>query len=205
MNITELPNDIIKIIITKVEDFQDFTVYKNCYMAFYKYFDFDTSVVKQKVLEVEYETEKNISKKNALFIFNGYSISNNNKNDFLDYLHYNREIIGYNWLVDRNKTEITYSIFTELYGSSYNNYLLYFTNNELSSRYENYKIEYDILETKTLPIRKDKPKINKINYILDSNFRRIIQQPNYHFDSSNHINNSVKTYISNYYYLTFEE
>lgn len=210
MKIIDLPTDIIKNIITKVEDFQDFTVYTNCYMAFYKYFDFDTSVVKQKVLEVEYETKENISHKNSLFIFNGYCIHNNNsKLEFLEYLYYNKEIIGFNWFVDRNKTEIMYTIFIDSYGTGNNRVLLYFTNNEISSKYEDYINQYDILETKTVPIRKDKPKINKKRYILDSNIRRndiTDEQYNSNLSNqSNQSNNSIKTYINNYYYLTYEE
>ena len=69
MKITDLPIEIFDNIVSNIVCDKDFNSYRNLFMALYREYKFDTSVVKQKVLEVYVKDSLNI-------IYSHYVIKN---------------------------------------------------------------------------------------------------------------------------------
>lgn len=159
MSLLDLPDEIFNIILNFIIKSNDFNSFRICFMALKPYFTFDTSNIKQKILEIEFD-DINIGKNN-IYLFNGYCINNNLNNPYSEYdIYYlDKEIVGINYFADLHKNNITYSLFKINYS---NDLVIYITNNELSSKYINYIQDYDIIYTKNVPIRYVKPNILKI-------------------------------------------
>jgi hypothetical protein len=129
-------------------------------MALYRDYKFDTSVVKQKVLEVYVKDSLNIK---SIFVFNGYCLG---PTDYSIYekSYYDDEIIGITYFADLDKNTISNSLFRVTYGID--DFEIQITNNELSKKYEQYKQDYEIMYTEQALIRKDASEIKKAYYSL---------------------------------------
>ena len=152
MKLLDLPDDILKLIIQKIQDLKDFELYKKTFFALQSCKNyFDTTIIKQKVIEIQ------INDENVIYLFNGYTI-NDKENNLYHFLYYDKEVVGINYITDRNIININYTIFKENY---FNNFELTFICPSIGSKYNNYIKEYEIVKNVQTQIRKDKLMIQK--------------------------------------------